>query len=87
MSFEDFLRAAQERAAQPQAPTYAERLRALNEELRDPLEGRRVKLETLAAQGATEGERAAARAALERLDAPSHAEIEAMQRGGNWIDE
>jgi len=46
---------------------------------------RRQAVQRLAEQGATEGERAAARAALGRLEA-SHAEQDAMQRGGNWID-
>jgi hypothetical protein len=47
---------------------------------------RRARISALAEQGATEGERAAARAALSRLEA-SHRETDAMQRGGNWIDE
>jgi len=46
---------------------------------------RRARISVLAEQGATEGERAAARAALARFDA-SHRETDAMQRGGNWID-
>jgi len=47
---------------------------------------RRRRIASLAIEGATEGERAAARAALARFDA-SHRETDAMQRGGNWIDE
>ena len=46
---------------------------------------RRQAVQRLAEQGATEGERAAARAALGRLEA-SHGETDAMQRGGNWIE-
>lgn len=44
---------------------------------------RRQAILNLIEQGATEGERAAAEAALSRFDA-SHAETDAMQRGGNW---
>ncbi len=47
---------------------------------------RRQRIATLAEQGATEGERAAARAALGRFDA-SHREQDNMHRGGNWSDE
>lgn len=49
-------------------------------------EGRRGKIAALAEQGATQGEREAARAALSRLDTPTHAENDRMQRGGNWND-
>ncbi len=45
---------------------------------------RRASVQALIEHGATEGERAAARAALGRL---THAEQDRMQRGGNWIDE
>ncbi len=45
---------------------------------------RRARIESLITHGATEGERAAARAALARV---THAEQDRMQRGGNWIDE
>jgi hypothetical protein len=49
--------------------------------------GRRLSaIRALIEQGATEGERAAASAALGRLEA-SHRESDSMQRGGNWIDE
>jgi hypothetical protein len=51
-----------------------------------PQDARRAHIQALADQGATEGERAAARAALSRMEA-SHRETDAMQRGGNWIDE
>ena len=51
-----------------------------------PQNARRAHIQALAEQGATEGERAAARAALSRMEA-SHRETDAMQRGGNWIDE
>jgi hypothetical protein len=54
--------------------------------LASPQDARRAHIQALADQGATEGERAAARAALSRLEA-SHRETDAMQRGGNWIDE
>ena len=47
---------------------------------------RRARISTLAEQGSTEGERAAARAALGRFDA-SHREQDNMHRGGNWVDE
>jgi hypothetical protein len=47
---------------------------------------RRAHIQALVEQGATEGERAAARAALARFDV-THAEMNNMQRGGNWIDE
>lgn len=67
-AFDDFIREAQQRAQQPQEPSFAERLRAINEELRDPAEERREKIEALATQGATEGERDAARRALERIE-------------------
>lgn len=46
---------------------------------------RRARISKLVTQGATEGERSAARAALARFDA-SHSETDRMQRGGNWID-
>jgi hypothetical protein len=49
-----------------------------------PANPRRAHILALIEQGATEGERDAARAALSRFDA-SHAEADAMQRGGNWI--
>jgi hypothetical protein len=54
--------------------------------LASPQSSRRAHIQALADQGATEGERAAARAALSRMEA-SHRETDAMQRGGNWIDE
>jgi hypothetical protein len=54
--------------------------------LSGPQDARRAHIQALADQGATEGERAAARAALSRMEA-SHRETDAMQRGGNWIDE
>jgi hypothetical protein len=54
--------------------------------LSGPQDTRRAHIQALAEQGATAGERAAARAALSRLEA-SHRETDAMQRGGNWIDE
>jgi hypothetical protein len=47
---------------------------------------RRAKIAALATQGATAGERSAARAALDRFDV-SHRELNNMHRGGNWIDE
>jgi hypothetical protein len=47
---------------------------------------RRARISVLAEQGATEGERAAARQALSRFDA-SHRETNNMHRGGNWTDE
>lgn len=61
--FSEFIRAAQERAKQPAAPSYAERLHAINAD-----DERRSKIEALAEHGATEGERQAALAALARLD-------------------
>jgi hypothetical protein len=51
-----------------------------------PSDARRRHILALIEQGATEGERAAASAALGRLEA-SHRESDSMQRGGNWIDE
>ena len=51
-----------------------------------PGDERRRRIATLAEQGSTEGERAAARAALGRFDA-SHREQDNMHRGGNWVDE
>lgn len=51
-----------------------------------PSNERRQSILNLAEHGATEGERAAARAALARFDI-SHAEHDRMQRGGNWIEE
>ena len=50
-------------------------------------EARRRKIAVLAAQGATEGERAAALAALGRFDQTTHAEQDRMQRGGNYSDD
>jgi hypothetical protein len=49
-------------------------------------ERRRSSIQALIEGGATAGERAAASAALGRLEA-SHRESDSMQRGGNWIDE
>jgi hypothetical protein len=47
---------------------------------------RRAAIQALIEQGATEGERAAARAALGRLDHTTHAEQDRMQRGGNYSE-
>ncbi len=47
---------------------------------------RRSHIQALIEHGATAGERAAARAALGRLEA-THRETDQMHRGGNWIDE
>lgn len=63
-----------------------DRLYAARMGLAAPQSERRQHIATLAEQGATEGERAAARAALARFDI-THAEHDRMQRGGNWIDE
>lgn len=49
------------------------------------LSRRRQAVTRLAEQGATEGERAAARAALNRLEAASHSETDEMRRAGNHI--
>ena len=49
-------------------------------------ERRRTRIQALIEHGATAGERAAARAALGRLEA-THRETDQMHRGGNWIDE
>jgi hypothetical protein len=67
--FAQFARTARERAAagQPAAPSFSERVRAINEEFADPSERRLEAVQRLAEQGSTEGERAAARAAVERL--------------------
>jgi hypothetical protein len=62
------------------------RLAELRGEAPSPQDERRRHIIALIEQGATEGERAAARAALGRLEA-SHRETNNMQRGGNWIDE
>ena len=51
------------------------------------LEARRAHILALIEHGATEGERAAARAALARIDSPSHSEQDRMQRGGNYSEE
>jgi hypothetical protein len=53
----------------------------------DPNPRRRQAIQALIEHGATEGERAAARAALGRLDTPSHAEHDRMQRGGNYVED
>jgi hypothetical protein len=62
------------------------RLAELRGETPAPSDARRRHILALIEQGATEGERAAASAALGRLEA-SHRESDSMQRGGNWIDE
>jgi hypothetical protein len=62
------------------------RLAELRGETPPPSDARRRHILALIEQGATEGERAAATAALGRLEA-SHRESDTMQRGGNWIDE
>jgi hypothetical protein len=64
---------------------YAARLAGLTGPV-EPQDDRRRHIEALVTQGATEGERAAALAALQRFDT-THRELNNMHRGGNWIDE
>jgi len=53
----------------------------------DPLAEKRRRIQRLAEEGATEGERAAARSALRRLGGASHAESDAMRRAGATIED
>lgn len=63
-----FIREAQERAEREQPSQFEQQAQAFIRALSDDTDDRRAKIEQLAIHGATEGERAAARAALARID-------------------